>query len=322
MTIPGLLSAQAPRIGAIDFYGAEKTSHAELRKVLGVREGEALPASKAEVEERLEKVGAVVQARLTAVCCEGNQAILYVGVEEKGAPHFNYHEQPSGDAQLPSDIGDAYIKFLTAAGEAARAGDVAEDLTRGHSLMANAQARAVQERFVGLADAHLKELRSVLRDDPDEEQRAMAAYVIGYASKKPAIMPDLLYALQDPDETVRGNAMRSLGALAVLARKDPASGVKISPTWIVEMLNSLSWTDRHNAAVSLVTLTDNRDPEVLGMLKERALTSIVDMAGWKHLPHALPAYILLGRIAGMSEKDLETTWSEGRRETVIKRFEK
>jgi hypothetical protein len=314
------VSAQAPRVGVIDFYGTRKTSQDELRKALQLKEGDALTASKGDVEDRLEKVPGVAAALLTATCCEDGKAILYVGVEEKGAAHFDYHDAPNGSAQLPAEIADAYLKFLIAAGKAARAGDAAEDLTRGHSFMANADARAAQERFVELAGQHVKELRAVLREAPDEEQRAMAAYVIGYAPKKTEIVDDLLYALQDPDETVRGNAMRSLGALAVLARKDPNSGVKISPTWIVEMLNSLAWTDRHNAAVTLVTLTDMRDQELLGLMKERALPSLMDMASWKHLPHALPAYILLGRMAGLSESDLQRTWSEGRRDVVLRRF--
>jgi len=35
------------------------------------------------------------------------------------------------------------------------------------------------------------------------------------------------------------------------------------------------------------------------------------------LPHALPAYILLGRVLGMKEKDIQQAWSSDHREELI-----
>ena len=46
------------------------------------------------------------------------------------------------------------------------------------------------------------------------------------------------------------------------------------------------------------------------MLKDRALDSMVDMARWKHLPHALPAFILIGRIHGVPEDEIQKAWAE------------
>lgn len=320
--LPGLISGQTPRVGVVDFYGVQKVGASELRKVLAVREGDPLPASKGDLEDKLEKISGVVRSQVSAVCCEAGKAILYVGIEEKGAPHFDYRPAPDGTAQLPEEVARTYVKFLGAMSDAGGKGDLSEDLTHGHSLMSDPRVRAVQEEFVPLAVRYMTELKAVLREGPNDEQRAMAAYVIGYAPKKTAIVDDLLYALQDPDDTVRGNAMRSLAALAVLAAKDPASGVKLPPTWVVEMLNSVIWTDRHNAAVTLVTMTESRDQQTLDLMRERALDSLVNMAGWKHLPHALPGYILLGRLAGLSEPELQSTWSAGRRQSVIDRFKK
>ena len=144
-------------------------------------------------------------------------------------------------------------------------------------------------------------------------------YVIAYADDKQSVVNDVQYAIQDIDDTVRSNAVRALAGLSVLATKDPKSGVKVSPTWLVEMLNSVTWTDRNNAAIALVTLTENRDASLLAHLRERAFSSLVEMARWKHLPHALPPYILLGRVAGIPEKELQDTWSRNQREAIIKR---
>jgi hypothetical protein len=195
----------------------------------------------------------------------------------------------------------------------------AEDLTRGHSLMSDPSVRDLQLGFVRLANAHLEQLRAAIRQAEDPEQRAIAVYVIAYADDKPSIVNDVQYAIQDIDDTVRSNAVRALAGLSVLATKDPNSGLKISPTWLVEMLNSVTWTDRHNAAIALVTLTDGRDPGLLAHLRERALPSLVEMSRWKHLPHALPPYILLGRVAGVPEKQLQDAWSKNQREAMIKR---
>ena len=310
-------AAEGPRIGVIDFYGLNKVPEAKLRQALGVRDGDPLPPSKGDVEERLNDIPGVVESHLEGVCCDAGKIILYVGIEEKGAQHFDLREPPDGDARLPEEITNAYREFVQASASAARLGEVRDDLTHGHELSENPETRSVQERFIPLAKDHLKELRDVLRNASDEEQRATAAYVIEYFPRKSDIVDDLQYALKDADAGVRSNATRGLVALAVLARLDPESGPKVSPTWFIEMLNSLSWSDRHQALMALQILTDNRDPSVLDQLRDRALASLIEMARWKTLAHALPAYVLVGRIAGVPEKEIEDSWSRGDREAVI-----
>jgi hypothetical protein len=310
-------AAQAPRIGLIDFYGRRSVPEEKLRAAGGFQEGDPLPRSKGDVEEALEKVPNVVRAHLEAACCEDGKAILYIGVEEKGAPHFDYRTPPVKEVQLPPEIHDEYRNFLSALGLAVRAGETAEDLSHGHSLMANEGVRKHQEKFLELAEANVGRLREVLRESADEEHRAISAYVIGYVPKKKDVVNDLLYALRDPDDTVRNNAMRSLGAMAVLAAKDPQTELKVSPTWFLEMLDSLIWSDRVTAAGTLVTLTERRDPLVLDRIRERALPSLMEMARWKHLPHALPAFILLGRVAGLPETEIQDLWSKGNREALL-----
>ena len=195
-------SAQ-PRIGIIDVYGLRKVPEARVRKALGVAEGDLLPPSKGDVEERLDKMPGVVESQLEAVCCEDGKMILYVGIEEKGTPHFERREAPEGDVRLSAEILSLYQQFLTALEIAVRKGDSADDITRGHSLMANPETRAIQMQFIPLAKDHLRELRDVLRASSDEEQRAAAAYVIGYAFHKSDVVGDLQYALRDPSSSVR-----------------------------------------------------------------------------------------------------------------------
>lgn len=311
--------ALRPRIGVIDFYGVQKVSVDKLRKSLAFKEGDPLPGSKGDVEARLNEVTGVVAASLQATCCEDGKAILYVGIEEKGALHFAYHAEPDGKAALPEAITTEYRKFLIEVAVAAQNGVTAEDLTEGHSLMQDAAAREIQKNFIGLADKYSGELHEVIRNSSDEEARAIAAYVIGYTPKKAGIVDDLFYAVRDPDDTVRSNAIRALGALAVKAKLDPESEIKIQPTWFVEMLNSVVWTDRNYAATALTTLTDSRDPRTLALIRERAFPSILEMAKWQHAEHAIPGYILLGRVAGIPESELQDGWKDGKRQEMIKR---
>jgi hypothetical protein len=316
-------AAQAPRIGEIDAYGFRKVSQEKALRALNVKPGDPLPGSKGNLEDRLERIAGIVEARLQAVCCdEAGKAILFVGVEERGAPHFAFRSPPAGEASLPANIVEKYQKLLVAVENAARRGSTAEDLTEGHSLMADPDARELQQQFTPYARDNLKLLRDVLRSCPEPEQRAIAAGIIGYAPDKKAVLDDLQLAMQDPDEAVRANAMRALAAVAVLAVKQPALGIRIPATWFVEMLNSIVLSDRMKAAEVLVNLTDKNAPNVLQQIRERALPAVIEMARWKTLRYALPAYMLAGRMAGLSEQQIEDAWSQGRREDVIRRVER
>lgn len=313
----GVTNAQVPRIGVIDFFGLHKVPPAKLRQALGAREGDPLPASKGDAEGRIDDVPGVVESHLEAVCCDAGNVILYIGIEEKGAPHFELREPPDDDVRLPDEIKAQYHRFLDASAAANRLGQTAEDLTHGNALSANPETREIQQEFTAIVTKYIGDLRHVLRDSSDEEQRAIAAYVIGYASNKPDVVDDLQFALRDADPGVRSNATRGLKALAVFARLHPESGVKIEATWFIEMLNSLSWSDRHQALEMLQILTDQHEQSTLDQLRDRGLGSLIEMARWKTLAHALPAYILLGRIAGLPDAQVQDQWSRGDRETVI-----
>ena len=321
LAAPALLCAQStitmPRVGVLDYYGLHKITPARIQRVLATREGDPFPASKGDVEERLDHIPGVVRSHLEAVCCDDGKAILFVGIEEKGAPHFQFRSEPGGAVRLPDEIMEAYRQFLTAFESAARAGNTAEDLRSGHSLMADADCRELQQRFAGFAGRDLPLLKDTLKNSSDDEHRAAAAYIIGYAAKKQDVVNDLQQAIQDPADSVRNNAMRAMSAIATLAALRPELEIRISPTWYVEMLNSIVWTDRNKAVMELLNLTESRQENVLSLIRERALPSLAEMARWRSLKHALGPYILLGRVAGMSEKQIQDAWSAGQRDAVI-----
>lgn len=314
--------AQGPRIGSVEIFGLRKVSKEKVLKALGAAEGDRLPRSKGETETRIETIDGVVHANLEAVCCEEGKAVLYVGIEERGAPHFDFHTPPDGDIQLPDEIEKEWYEFVASISVAARRGDVSEDLTRGHSLMADADARRVQERFVKLAAVHHDTLVDVLRRAEDPQQRAMAAFVLGYSNRKKQAADELQRAMRDSDPTVRSNAMRALNAIIVLADRDPEQEIRVGTVWFVEMLNSVHFTDRNRASIALVNLTEKRDAAVLAHLRERSLTALIEMAAWKSLGHALPAFILLGRIADLPEERIQEFWKEGKYAQLLTELKK
>jgi hypothetical protein len=90
------------------------------------------------------------------------------------------------------------------------------------------------------------------------------------------------------------------------------------------MLNSLALSDRQQAAGALVILTDagagaGADASsALALMRERSLNTLVEMARWSTLRYALPAFLLVGRIAGVPDAELQTQWAKGDRDTAIK----
>lgn len=301
-----------PQVGVIEIYGNRRVSTQKIRAALGIKEGSPFPASKGNAEEKLDQISGIVASRLQAACCVQGKMVLYVGIEEKDSPHFEFRPEPSGEAKVPDELSRAYDEFLDTVNQSIRLAQTSESLGNGYSLMQNSGARQRQEAFIPLVAKYLDNLHEVIRESNDPDQRAMAAYVLQYgprdARSTPKILNDLQYALQDVDDTVRDNAMRSLTAMYVGGKTHPEQGIKIQPTWFVELLNSIVWSDRHNASVALVEMTEDRNAETLALIKDRALHSVVEMAQWHDLGNALPAFILTGRLAGVDEKEIQSAW--------------
>lgn len=309
-----------PRVSVVQIFGTQKLNSEKIAAALNIKPGDTLPA-KEEAEKRVARVPGVLASSVEAVCCFHGGTVLYVGVEEKNAHRMEFHATPAGNETVPQDLASVYDSVLEAAAASMRSRNADEDLTNGYSLMADPQARAEQEQFLPLVAKHLVLLDEIVRNSSDPDQRAMAAYLLQYAPRTPrevkTMSNALQYALQDPDENVRAKAMLALKAVLVGARLHRDQHIHIEPTWFVELMNSLDWKDRRNASLALVTLTDNRNPEALALIRERALDSVTDMAGWTDLEDALPGFILAGRLSGMSKAEIDRAWDSGDRSGVI-----
>jgi hypothetical protein len=326
--IPVAASGQSddakPPIGIIDFYGLRTISQAKVKQALQIKEGDAIPNSEQDfhkfqndAEQRLQSVPGVAEARLNFVCCDANKTILYVGVQEKGAPALTFLTAPQGKVRLPDDIVKAGAAFVAAFVEAIQKRDFGDDGAEGYSLMHYPAVRAVQEQFPKLAAQHLSQLRDVLHNSADADQRALAAQVIAYGAERQAVAADLSEAIRDPDGEVRNNASRALWLMAAYGQKHPEAHLHIPAEPFVDMMNSIDWTDRNKSSLALFALTENRDPALLALLRQRALPSLVEMARWRAQGHAFPACAIVGRIANLPEDEIKKECWSGDREVVI-----
>jgi hypothetical protein len=280
-------AAQIPSIAEINFYGFRHVSPARVIEILKLAPGDRLPASKAYMEDAISDIPGVVLARVEGVCCEGSRAILFIGIEERGGSHPSYRSAPEGSAVLPDNILELYGRLPGSLSEL-------KEYTAGNP----------------------NDVRAVLRSGSGADQRAVAAALMAYAPDPAAVLEDLQYALQDNDESVRANAARSLGSLV---EAQPSLGAKVSPTWLVQMLNSVALSDRLEAAKALVTLTDRPNPSAMTQLRERALDALAEMARWKTPRYALAPYLLLARLASVSEEEALQRWQKGDQESVIQK---
>jgi len=310
-------NAQMPPIGIIDFYGLHNLSESQVRQALKIKEGDSVPASLDDAVKELRALPGVEHVYPNIVCCDGNgKSLLYIGIEEKGFPALRFRPAPKKNILLSHDVVEAGRAFGEAIEQAVLSGDAVEDESQGHALTHYPAARAIQEQFIKFAARDLKQLRDVLHNSNNAEHRALAAQVIAYTKNKQAVVSDLVFAIKDPDEGVRNNAMRALGVMAQ-AQTEGKLEINIPWTPFIEMLNSAVWKDRNKSSITLMRLTQKRDPAILAQLRDRAFESLVEMARWKDRGHAGGGFFILGRIAGLPEQELFEAWERNDRELVI-----
>jgi hypothetical protein len=315
---PSDLSAQPLQIGIIDFYGLHRVSVDEARRALTFHEGDTIsfdaepPRYLEESVTRLEAQPEVERARTEIVCCDEGRVIVFVGIEERGAPVTRFRKAPRGAERLATDVVEVGEEFSNALMAAVQRGHAGEDDSAGHALAHDATARAAQERFLVFAERDLPTLRRVVRDSSDADHRALAAQVLGYVTDKQAVVDDLVRAMRDPAEPVRNNAMR---ALLVFAK---AKRARVPAEPFLVLLGSPVWTDRNKSSWALEALTQDRDPKLLARLHKQALGPLVEMARWTSTGHAKAGFLILGRVAGYSDEAASAAWDRGEREVVIR----
>lgn len=304
----GAMPSQKIAIGEIEFFGYQGSglNLATLRDALPIHEGqyllvENLVAKRTTVGDAVQKVTGQATSDFAPVCCdEKGRFIIYIGLNLKRTS-FSYNPTPTGKNLLPANIIDLHRRASDALMAAVMAGTSGEDRSKGYSLSDDPKARTLELEMRDWVLHHHSIAVQVLDHSANVEHRQAAAELIGYGNNSRRQVDVLVHASHDPDSGVRNNALR---ALAVLAGSQQGVAAKIPGESFCAMLTSGSWTDRNKAGALLLALTQSRDKALLDQLHREAMDSLMEMARWRSSGHAFFARLILGRIAGISDADL------------------
>ena len=315
------LCRTSPRIATIDYYGLDHITAAQLRAKLKLKEGDVMRIarplagveSRQSVEARLLQIPGVLAASVISVQSDDpHHAAFFVGIAETNASGFG--SQPTGGAVLPGSVADLYSEHSEAfyAAFADPAPDFDEDDSQGHAIFTDPKKRTLEEKAMAFdsSDQNLNTARVVLHTSANTSQRRAAAWLLSYAPNKRTVVDDLTGALRDSDPDLRNIVTRALALIADYANRNPGLNIHIEPGRFIEMLSSLSWLDRDKAMAVLNALTETREEAVLTQLRQRGLPALDEMARWKS-SYAEDAFKLIGRVAGLSDAEVETSWSQG-----------
>jgi len=318
LLLPALLTtASAQRvIGTIDIYGNGSISKAAIQSALQLKEGDTLFTPTTELDKKLLQIPGIKKASTSVICCEAGKFILYTGVSET-TDSVNWRLVKGSAYQLPARLQEIYSTYETALKQAVIKGDNEDDLSAGHSLMHNPEVRKIQDSMIPLANSYFAELNKVLQSSTLPDQRAIAAYIIAYYNDKVKVANAYNSAMNDPSSSVRNNIFRALRGIAEYRDKHPELPIHIETGFFIKMLHSVQWSDRDKAVFTLVALTEKRDPALLKQLKMHALQPLLEIARWKSAGHAVLAYVIAGRIAGMADDEIFGSWTTGKKERVF-----
>ena len=300
--------AQLARVGDINFYGLRSVTAQQVLDAAQLAPGGSLSRSRTDLEDRIIEIPEVLAANVQTVCCDGDRATLFIGIEERGGPSVDFRLGPSGSTtSLPAELMTRYREYQSSLLHAELTGSAPD-----------ANVRRLLEHFQTYAASHTVRIRAELRNNPDTEQRAAAAVVTRYLANKLEAVNDLIYALRDPEPEVRMNAARSLAALATLGQQRPSLGIRIPPDQLADLLDSVVLSDRVESVKALLAITDRPNAATLDLIRKQSLSELAEMARWTTPAYAQPPFRLLGRAAGLPDTRVSQAWENGGREEAIR----
>lgn len=309
LTMSHVLSlSQSVTVGTVNIYGNRAIPADSIYSMIRLQAGDTINQQQFlqhTIENRVQTLPGVRLSIATMICCDSNGAYhLFVGVAENDSNIINHRPPPVLKIRLPERYTTAYKQFSQRLSDAIIAGEADEDWSQGYSLIRYMPARKIQEKFIGWADADFPTFAKVLRESSFEDERATAAQIIAYSPDRQKVITELTAALSDASEEVRNNATRSLAAISFYAIQQPEQKLNVPYEPFIKMLNSVVWSDRNKALTVLMQLSRSREKRLLNRLRTASLPALSEMSQWKSRVHALPAYVILCRIAGRPESEI------------------
>ena len=318
-----LASMQQPqsfRIGSIDFFGTVDIDVAKVRAALPVHvgdqfTGEQMPSVQDNLGRAVSKALGHKPTDINLVCCDASGSwMIFIGLGGSNTTRISMLPAPTGQACLAESTKQLYQEAMDANLRAIRAGNNSEDHSQGFALTSDPELRKKQLAIREYAVANVQTVMQAVQSCGKNEDRAAAAYILGYAVQSKEQIELFVRATRDPDEHVRNNAVRSLTVMAS-AKSKPVAEIPADP--FIDMLNSGVWTDRNKSGWLLYLLSGKRDPALLQQLRTQAMTSLIEMARWKDPVHAEEYRLILGRIAGISDDKTRNLIDSGKVEEII-----
>lgn len=291
--------AARDRVGTIDFYGYKGIAAESVRRALPFHTGDPYTSqTKPQARETVQQIVGRPATDVEAICCDQNgDRSIFIGLPGASSKPFAYNAAPGGAVRLPQDLLNLQRQIDATMHAAVAAGRAEEDDSEGYALAKDPEWRALELQLRAYVLEHEKEVYAVLESSSNNKHREYAANALGYGRQAPEQVAALLRAGSDPNDGVRDEAVRALGCLA----NKPEIRKLIPPDLFVGMMNSGIWTDRNKGGMVLRSLTESRDPKLLGRLRGEALDSIIEMARWKDLGHALDGVVIFARLAGTTD---------------------
>lgn len=306
-------------VGEIEFYGYSHLQLDRIKTTLPVHEGDVIairdfPATKEKIMQSVRRELGRGATDVSFTCCDGRtNLMIYIGLPGDSSRSFAYNPSPRGSARLPRRILDLYDRAMDLTMKAVQK-QPGEDISKGYGLAAYGPLRETQLAMREFAIHNDILIVRVLKSSAEPKERQVAAFALEYARQSRAQISALVQASRDADNTVRNNAVRALGILALSSEKVSAW---IPAETFVRMLNSGVWVDRNKSGGLLALLSRGRDSRLLRLLRLEALDSLMEMARWRDPSHASDAQRILGRIAGIEERRLTELVAAGKVEDII-----
>ena len=305
-------------IGAINYFGYGDLPIAEIRAAIPLHVGDTLTFatfSRKPVEDAVSSVIGKKPTDVNIVCCDALKHVeLYIGLPGSTSRSVPTAPIPSGKIHLDPEGMRLYDQEQPLLAQAVARGNSSEDDSQGYMISSDPALRALTLAIRSYAVDREPELKQVLQTASDPKDRRAAATLLGYVQRSPTQAEALSKAITDPDDEVRNNAVRALAVLSA-ATNDPLQ-INVKP--LIDLLYSGSWTDRNKASFLLFRLTDLRNLTVLNSLRSDAMGPLIEGASWKDVPgHSTPFLVILGRLAGMPDQQLQDLLKSGDANKII-----
>jgi len=291
------------KVAYIEFFGYTDIDINAVRDALPFHAGDKLSKDlKGQASATIKRVTGRDLTDFGITCCvDDADAVVFIGLPGSSSRVFRLNPSPKGDAAPPDELIALDKKKTEAETQAVLGGHSEEDGSPGYRLTKEPGARAAELAVRAYVLQHQDEVMRVLESSGKSDQRALAADALGYGARNPRQLAALVYAARDPDSEVRNNSTRALGEML---RADPSVASDIPPDAFIDMVRSGTWTDRNKGCLTLLPLTQSRDPKVLAKIKSESEDALWEIARWRNIGWAFCARAVLGRIAGIPEERL------------------